>query len=345
MQRPAAGRPHDEVLPRIRGAGGHVEQRRAEAGAQARASTGARNENSVLFSLEALIQKNTLERPDLPARKDEAALLLGPPNPGQRPRPPADLVNVGAGGLMNAVMSAPTYAPQTPSPAAAATLDAELAEMYRSRRSGAGWWALLVLLVLGGIAAAVYVLRPDLLRQVGVLPQASPKSDPAAAGTEAGEPETIPAAPDEPEVGDPTEAPDENTSADPGENPAPSRAPAPNPTSGTRNDGPGQASQDRAEAAERSNEAALAPFDRDAAARALNEAASSLGACRQAGERSGEGRAQVTFAPSGRVTMASITGDLAGSAVGGCVARVFRSARVPPFQGEATTVSKSFSLE
>ena len=38
-------------------------------------------------------------------------------------------------------------------------------------------------------------------------------------------------------------------------------------------------------------------------------------------------------------------GDLAGTAVGGCVARLFRSAKIPAFSGDAVTVSKSFSVQ
>ena len=38
------------------------------------------------------------------------------------------------------------------------------------------------------------------------------------------------------------------------------------------------------------------------------------------------------------------SGDLAGTAVGGCVARIFRGAKIPAFSGDAVTVSKSFSV-
>jgi hypothetical protein len=53
----------------------------------------------------------------------------------------------------------------------------------------------------------------------------------------------------------------------------------------------------------------------------------------------------VTFAPSGRATATSVAGELAGTEVGGCVARLFRAAKVPPFAGDPVTVSKSFTVQ
>jgi hypothetical protein len=54
----------------------------------------------------------------------------------------------------------------------------------------------------------------------------------------------------------------------------------------------------------------------------------------------------VTFATSGRVTSANVTGgSFAGTSVGGCVAGVFRKARIPAFTGNPVTVSKSFSVK
>ena len=53
---------------------------------------------------------------------------------------------------------------------------------------------------------------------------------------------------------------------------------------------------------------------------------------------------EVTFAPSGRVTTALVTGGLAGSAAGSCVARALRAARVPAFQGSPQVVRKALDL-
>jgi hypothetical protein len=43
--------------------------------------------------------------------------------------------------------------------------------------------------------------------------------------------------------------------------------------------------------------------------------------------------------------MTNVGGAFAGTDVGGCVARLFRAAKVPPFSGDPVTVSKSFSIE
>jgi hypothetical protein len=55
---------------------------------------------------------------------------------------------------------------------------------------------------------------------------------------------------------------------------------------------------------------------------------------------------QVTFAPSGNVTSALIvSGPFGGTPVGSCVARTFRAAKVPAFDGSPMTVSKSFTIK
>jgi hypothetical protein len=59
----------------------------------------------------------------------------------------------------------------------------------------------------------------------------------------------------------------------------------------------------------------------------------------------GNGKVSITFAPSGRPTSVAVTGDLAGTTVGSCVARLFRAARVPPFSGDPVSVSKAFSVK
>jgi hypothetical protein len=53
----------------------------------------------------------------------------------------------------------------------------------------------------------------------------------------------------------------------------------------------------------------------------------------------------VTFAPSGRATQATVGAPFAGTAVGSCAAGAFKAASVPPFDGGAVTVSKSFFIK
>jgi hypothetical protein len=88
------------------------------------------------------------------------------------------------------------------------------------------------------------------------------------------------------------------------------------------------------------------PFSVSAAQVALTQAAANAASCAKPGGPTGQGKAQVTFAPSGRVTSANVaSAPFAGTAVGGCVAGVFRRARVPAFSGEPVTVSKSFRIQ
>jgi hypothetical protein len=88
-----------------------------------------------------------------------------------------------------------------------------------------------------------------------------------------------------------------------------------------------------------------APFSRSAAISALGSAAGAVGGCKKPDGPTGRGRVSVTFAPSGRVTTAVVSGGpFAGTSVGGCVAATFRRVSVPPFVGSPVTVHKSFSI-
>ncbi|MBN2192372.1 MAG: DUF4339 domain-containing protein [Polyangiaceae bacterium] len=89
-----------------------------------------------------------------------------------------------------------------------------------------------------------------------------------------------------------------------------------------------------------------APFDRAAAAAALTAAAASASSCRRGTDPSGMAVVMVTFAPSGRVTSANVSGPpFAGTATGGCIAAVIRQATVPPFSGGHRTVTKRIVIQ
>ncbi len=103
--------------------------------------------------------------------------------------------------------------------------------------------------------------------------------------------------------------------------------------------------QDSATSAPITPPPAEAAFDKGAASAALNAAAGQAAGCKQEGDPSGSARVQVTFVPSGRVTSANVQGPpFAGTPTGGCIARAFRSASVPPFSGDPVTVSKTVSI-
>ena len=89
----------------------------------------------------------------------------------------------------------------------------------------------------------------------------------------------------------------------------------------------------------------LPPFEPSAATAALGAAASAAQSCRAPGAGRFPARVSVTFAPSGRVTTATVDGpQVSGSATGSCVATKFRSIRVDPFSGPAVTVHKTFDF-
>jgi predicted Zn finger-like uncharacterized protein len=88
------------------------------------------------------------------------------------------------------------------------------------------------------------------------------------------------------------------------------------------------------------------PFDRAAAAAALTASAGQASACRKEGDPSGVASVVVTFSPSGRVTSANISGPpFAGTPTGGCIASTLRKTKIPAFDGERVTVSKTVVIQ
>jgi hypothetical protein len=79
--------------------------------------------------------------------------------------------------------------------------------------------------------------------------------------------------------------------------------------------------------------------------KALSRAAEVARKCQVAGGPTGSGRVKVSWAPSGIATSAAVMGPpFEGTPVGACIAMAFRQARIPPFEGNAVAVSKSFAL-
>jgi hypothetical protein len=86
-------------------------------------------------------------------------------------------------------------------------------------------------------------------------------------------------------------------------------------------------------------------FSKEQANQALQAAATEAGGCRQAGDPTGVARVKVTFAPSGRVTSATITGKpFAGTRTGSCIAQKMRLMTVEPFSGEHVTIAKTVTI-
>ena len=311
--------------------------------------TGQRNESSVLFSLNELIKAESAPEsrraPRATSKNErEAELLLG----GAAPSSIA-----GLGGDFNSLVAPDLMAPARamPDPLSSGRFD----EFDAPPSKGPRALKLLALIVLAaGVGAAIAIFVPKMLNP----PQAPIVAAPAASEL------AVPPKPAESPPAGPSEEPSASASA---AGPAPKAKDvgalkpesngASEPSRGTADARPSaKADESAAEksATEPAKEKDLAaamsesqapPFDTGAAKSALVTAASSAASCKQQGGPTGTGRALVTFAPSGRVTKAEITGDFAGTGVGGCVARLFRAARVPKFAGDATTVSKNFTIE
>jgi len=82
-----------------------------------------------------------------------------------------------------------------------------------------------------------------------------------------------------------------------------------------------------------------APFDKGAAAASIGALKGAAQGCKQPDGPQGNASVSITFAPSGRVTVAMVNGPpFAGTPVGGCIASTFRRASVPPFSGSNVTV-------
>lgn len=89
---------------------------------------------------------------------------------------------------------------------------------------------------------------------------------------------------------------------------------------------------------------ALAPaFNVDAARASLAGAAGGASSCGD-GTTSGTASVAVTFARSGRATVAIVGAPLSGTGVGSCVARMMRSASVPIYSGDIVTVRSTVTV-
>jgi len=86
------------------------------------------------------------------------------------------------------------------------------------------------------------------------------------------------------------------------------------------------------------------PLDRGALSAAVAAAAANATACGGAGSK-GSAVIALTFAPSGRATVALVVGgSLLGTPAASCVARIMRTARIPAFTGAAVTARRTVRL-
>jgi hypothetical protein len=311
--------------------------------------TGARNESSVLFSLDALVkQEQKPSAKKAAAKHDDAAAILMGTDSG-----PSSLANVGTGSFGSAFAAPDFTAPVVAVPEPRAADSVALSSAAPEKKKGAGLWiALGAIVLLGGGAAVALDVPAKLASMRPPAPSAAPadKAEPtiapptpeAAPTTPAAETSGATAASAVPATGSGGAAPTRNgalpVTAN-GATAAPAAATSAPPTPPVR---PSDADKPADKPAEANN---APPFDKAAAVAALTAAAGSAQSCKTADGPTGGGKVSITFMPSGRATNTQVSGDLAGTAVGGCVARLFRSAKIPPFSGDPVTVSKSFTVQ
>jgi hypothetical protein len=319
--------------------------------------TGQRNENSVLFSLDALKAGFTGGAPSGGDKGPKpVAPKPGAPRPAQ-PSNPDDPFGMGAGGgvagiggggsplftlssnqaLLTApappepkpVAAAPVYAPGSIPPAG---MDDKTKKMVLFGGIGAG---ALILLLLG-----LLVFGGGKDKDESAASDAKPAESQQAAKVEPPKPE--PEAKPDAKKEEPAAAPSAATSATPEEK-KPDEAKADASKAAAHSGSTSTATKKEEPAA--AGPSTAPPFSKASAISALGSAAASAGGCKKPGGPTGTGKVQVTFAPSGRVTSATVMGaPFAGTAVGGCVAGAFRRAKVPAFSGNPVTVSKSFAI-
>ena len=294
--------------------------------------TGARNENSVLFSLDALKGGLTVEPKKAPP---PAKSVVSDPLVAS----PASVLSGGASPLFSlsadqALLTAP--APPEPPPRSAEAMDG---------RPGRGPNKLVV---YGGAGAAAVALLG-----VGLLLGRSGKDETKDTGTD-------PAASASAFVAKKEEKKEEEKKAEEAKPEASAAAPSASVSAkkiatgpvgpSSRKEPPSGASEPTTPKEPKKEEpapaAGTAPFSVSAAQVALTQAATNAAGCKKPDGPTGSGKVQVTFATSGRVTSANVAGPpFAGTPVGGCVAGMFRRAKVPAFAGNPVTVSKSFAIK
>jgi predicted Zn finger-like uncharacterized protein len=317
--------------------------------------TGARNENSVLFSLDALKAGFS---PSAPAAKPTAKAPKAPSGGGrpQQPSNPDDPFGMGAsaglmgvgggcalfGGNNQALLTAPAPPPPpvAPSPAQLSVGFAQAAPARPNNK--------LVLIVgsIGGVVIIGLILALVFGRKHDETPSAEGSASPSASAAPSALAELKK---DEPPASKPDETPAASASVAPAE--SASAAPDAKTADKTPTAVAVAVAKTATTDATKKKEDPIPPgpsdapaFSKSSAISALTAASMSASACKKPGGPTGSGKATVTFAPSGRVTTATVSGAFAGTPVGGCVASGFRKAHVPAFSGSAVTVSKSFSI-
>jgi predicted Zn finger-like uncharacterized protein len=334
--------------------------------------TGARNENSVLFSLASLTGGSgpAAQKPapvgdkEPPSSKADLRSLMGSgeSKPAAQKSKLDDIINLSGGGVYSpAMLAAPALAP----PPVELTAAADAIGVPAKPKSK----ALLTLVVLGvvaiaGVAIAFTMNSKDEAEKAMAAASASAKAASEALAAALAAAESKPSAAEAPAASadSPAQAPtvlapgqtapkpeaekktvvaktEKAAPAPDKEKPAPVAGIPPAAALGVPPPAPA-APKEPAPAAGGSGD-----FDRAAALSALSAAATAAQSCKKPDGPTGSGRIAVTFANNGQATTANVEGPpFAGTPVGGCVAARFRGTHVPPYGGTPITVHKTFNI-
>jgi predicted Zn finger-like uncharacterized protein len=346
--------------------------------------TGQRNENSVLFSLNALTSSEPKKAGgggssggligaaegdgsgliDIRALSSSMASSGGP----KKANHADDIMNLGGGGAFSAalaapVLTAPAMDASDPSSSSGGASNKKLYLMFGG----------LALFLVVGMVVMFFALQPKPGAPVAATDGTGTAAVPAAPGSAPAPTAAAPTASAPAAVA----AVDPSTAAEPGgskaaapsvgvkhsssnnggnnaaaRNDPPSVAPPPPPPPPTPHGNQSLESQmansagaTGAKPAAEPTGGSSAPFDRGAASAALGAIADGVASCKKAGGPTGDGHVSITFSPGGNVVSAIVDQPpFAGTAVGGCVAGKFRGAHVPAFAGGNLTIGKRFSI-
>ncbi len=314
-------------------------------------ATGARNENSVLFSLSAMTSKSTSDPPPR-AHGDEASGLIDIRQlsaqigiEDKKQSRVDDIMNLTGGGafsptLMAPTLSAPAFDAYSPDSVAGGGLGPA-----QSRSKG------VILLALGASACVVVAAVGGAYFWMRGRQSTSDKEVAAATAPTDQAPAPVASAPTPPteSTGAPA-APAMGASASAAAavvaSPESSaKAPAPETKTATNTPAAKEPTSAPASHAAAAPAVEAGPFNMGEARARLGAAAAAAAGCKKANGPTGTGRVVVLFAPSGGTQSATVSGPpFEGTPTGACVAARFRGVHVPAFSGSPFSVSKSFTI-
>jgi predicted Zn finger-like uncharacterized protein len=330
--------------------------------------TGARNENSVLFSLAALTggggnlggakpaSASADKGPPPSSKADLRSLMAGADNKPAQKSKLDDIINLSGGGVYSpAMLTAPILAPPPVElPVAGDVVGAPAKPKSKMTLILVGVVGLIAIgavvftmnskaeseAAMAAASASAKAASEALQAALAAAQEAKNAPEPAPAETTSAAPTAL--APGQVAPKPEGEKKTVVARADKADKAAPAPAPPP---------GPQLEKIPPATPAPKEQAPAPAPaggggdFDRAAALSALSAAATAAQSCKKSDGPTGSGRIAVTFANNGQATTANVEGPpFAGTPVGGCVAARFRGTHVPPFGGAPVTVHKTFNI-